>query len=233
MKRLIIILLALFFIIQSSSAQEYQTEVKNRLSFKVMPLSLLSQMHRVRFGLEFISKGRFGYNLDAGFGNEATFILPSYARLLDDNRWEKDYQFFEIRPEVKYLYINKKHLYLYSAIELFYMQMNTTMIEGKYKKKGVDFAYSYDQANLHTKKYGFIYKMGLGIVVASFSVEFYAGIGLANIEVKYSDVVNAQKINRFSFDRWFNPYVREQNRETLHLDLGIKIGYVLIQLSDK
>ncbi len=234
MKRIFIILLLGLTFVQNGIAQddfapEY-SDVKNRINLKIMPLSLVHPMHHVRFGLEFISKKKLGFGVDVGIGNQGTFELPFRPDMLfSSTTWGRDYEYFEIKPEVKHLIVNKERFFLYSALELFYMQMGTTMKNNKFEEKETELIFAYDQAELSRKEYGFHAKIGFNLIAGPFNFDFFGGIGLAKRKIDYSNIVNPQKYDYEYHDEWFTPYLHEQNRNVLHFTLGFKIGYTLIE----
>ncbi len=225
MKRLLTILLGFLITFQIVSAQEQNTEVKNRLNLKIMPLSLVDNMPRARFGLEYISKSKWGIGVDVGLGSAETYVRP-----FGDYKWGDGYSFYEVRPEIKYLYVNKKHFTFYSALEIFYMQMNATMTNGEYQKREAEIMTYYDQADLTKRKYGFHAKVGINLIAGPFNFDFYTGMGFSKRKIDYSNVVNAAQ-GEYYFNEWgwFNNHLYEQNRTILHFALGFKIGYTLIK----
>ncbi len=98
MKRLFIILLAVFMLVQNGLAQDRFTpessDVKNRVNLKIMPLSLVHSMHHVRFGVNLIA-GSFNFDFYAGIGLAKQYF--EYSNVvnprLKDFRYE--YEVFE------------------------------------------------------------------------------------------------------------------------------------------
>jgi hypothetical protein len=110
MKQTILILTFIVLFINPIFSQE-RTVNSNTLNFKVMPLSLLAYNPRHRIGLEYISDNRVGYSIDFGLGHKSI----NQGRL-NGLIWGKDYSYYEIKPEIKYLFINKKNNFIYAAM---------------------------------------------------------------------------------------------------------------------
>ncbi len=225
MKRLFIILLGFLMTFQTVSAQEQGTEIENRLNFKLAPFSLMQNMHRVRFGVEYISDSKLGYGIDVGLGSYDTYVMP-----FNNHEFGDDYLFYEIRPEIKYLTINKKYFFTYSAVEFFYMQMNSTMRNGVYQERGIGPSHSYEKAYLEGQKYGGHIKFGINIIAGNFNFDFYTGIGLAKQVFEYSEVTLNPTPSYIDNDyNAFKPYLQEQNKLIANFDLGFKIGYTILK----
>ena len=73
---------------------------------------------RLRVGVEYISDKKLGYSIDFGMGNN---FLNHWR--LNGLVWGQDYSFFEVRPEIKYLFKNTQKSYTYAAFEFFFINM--------------------------------------------------------------------------------------------------------------
>ncbi len=220
MKRLSIILLGLLVITQNVLGQEFTP--KKKLNIKWMPLSLIAETQRFRIGVEFVSENNLAYNLDVGLGSD-------YFGLNFSDVDNHNYRFFEVRPEIKYIYAYKKRLYFYSALELFYLQAKTVFEDGKYEDKETEKGFFFGQADFSKQKYGFHIKGGFGLTVKALCLDWYVGFGFARRIIDYTNVVNRREGASVSWKEIPKPYLFEQDRITPHVTVGFKIGYDLIK----
>ncbi|HET8859672.1 hypothetical protein [Marivirga sp.] len=217
----LIIILALLFV-HNSFSQE-RSNIDNTLNFKVMPLSLLAYNPRHRIGLEYISHNRLGYSVDFGMGNNSL-----NKRRLSGLKWEKDYSYYEIRPEIKYLFIKSEEYFLYAALEFFHINVKDVLKSGEYQQEDPYVGISYESANFSKRKTGAHLKGGLNfIALKRLHLDLYGGIGLAKRTISYTDVVNPVEGSEI-FVEWIpQPDLYEGESIVTHLTLGFKIGYTL------
>lgn len=223
MKKITLIALLLFLFVQKGQAQKQNDfGASPALGVKIMPLSMIDFTPRYRFGIEYISGKKFGYSLDVGFGN-SFFNQWRLSGLI----WGRDYTFWEVRPEFKYLFARTKDYYFYVATELFYMDMRDLLLAGQYQKKNALIETTYESARFNKQKYGLHFKCGINVVVSEyFQVEFYAGMGLAERIIYYTDVRNPMDGAREVIARWFPQNHLFEGRNTIfHPALGLKFGY--------
>jgi len=220
MRQFIFIALAIFSF-QNSFSQYY--EVKNRTGIKIMPFSLVDANPRLRLGWEYISNDKIGFNIDFGIGNN--FINESR---LSGTRWGQDYSLIEVRPEIKYLFKNRKYFYFYNSVEFFYINMKDVLESDSYQLENSNTWISYDRADFNKKKYGVNFKVGINIIAFDrFNFDFYGGLGLAKRVISYSNVVNPSEGYEDDWtEDWFGaPYDEEGKSFFINLTLGVKFGY--------
>lgn len=134
---------------------------------------------RYRIGLEYISDKQLGYTVDIGYGNHTL----NRWRFSDKNRV---YSLFEIRPEIKYLFLRHRNHFLYGAIEGFYINENKILGSGHYQRENADFEIRFDRAKFRRQKYGARLKLGLNLsVFERFSLDVYGGFGVAHRNISY------------------------------------------------
>lgn len=217
---IMVIFLSLFFI-QNCFSQE-NCEVRNWLTFKVMPFSMIDYTPRLRLGLEYKSNKKLGYSIDFGIGNN---FLNQWR--LNGMIWGQEYSFFEIRPEVKYLFKNSQNYYFYGAMEFFYIDMKDFLESGHYEKENSNVETTYESATFNKQKYGLHLKGGMNIIVSNrLNFDFYGGFGFAKRTISYTDVVNPVDGTEPIFVEWIpQPYLFEGESIIFHMTLGVKIGY--------
>jgi len=220
MKQLIIIaLLSLLFLQNIFSQESYEN--KNNLNFKIMPLSMIDYTPRFRCGLEFISKNRLGYSIDLGIGN---YFLNKWR--IDGMIWGHDYRLYEIRPEIKYIFLRDENCYLYCATEFFYINMRDILESGRYQKENSCVETTYDSAKFSKQKYGIHLKGGVNLIAfRQLNFELYGGIGFAKRIITYTDVVNPVEKTWPIFVEFPSSYLFEGESVISHMTLGLKIGY--------
>jgi hypothetical protein len=194
------------------------------LNIKIMPLSVLDGNPRYRLGLEFISDLNLGVGIDFGVGSSS---LNKWR--LGKGGWGKEYQLYEIRPEIKYLVQRKEDYYFYVATEFFFIRMRNVLESGSYHKEHTNYETRYDWANFSKQKYGAHLKGGVAIKFSTkFDLDIYAGIGAAKRKITYQDVINPIENPDPIFVEWLpQPHLFEGESRLLHLSMGIKIGYRL------
>ncbi len=221
MRQIFIIALTIFSF-QNSFSQGYY-EPQNRTGIKIMPFSLVDSNPRLRLGWEYISNDRIGFNIDFGIGNN--FINQSR---LNETKWGQDYSLIEVRPEIKYLFKNKKYYYFYNSIECFYINMKDVLVSDSYQLENSDTWVSYDRADFNKKKYGINFKVGINIIAYErFNFDFYGGLGVAKRVISYSNLVNPSEGYDYGWtEDWFGEvYDHEGKSVFVNLSLGVKFGY--------
>ncbi len=221
MKRSILVLLLAFIVIQNCASQETY-EARDYLIIKAMPLSMIDYRPRLRFGLEYKANNRLGYSIDLGIGN---MYLNRWR--LDGLIWGQDYSFFEIRPELKYIFENTQDYYLYFALELFYMEMSDHLLSRYYEKENSNVKTTFESATLNKQKYGFHLKAGANIIAYKrLNIDIYGGFGFAKRNIAYTDVVNPVTGTEAIFLEWGpQPELFEGESTIFHIALGLKMGY--------
>lgn len=219
---LILAITSLSFLQSNRTFAQDNSDKKKNLTVKIMPLSMVDFTPRLRLGLEFTSSSKLGYCIDLGIGNN---FINHYR--LSDTKWGQNYRFYEIRPEVKYLFISRKRFYLYSAAELFFISMYDHLESDYYRTKHTSIQISFDKATFHKEKYGMHLKGGINLIAADrFNFDFYAGLGLAKRVISYTNVVNPVESTVSIFDEWWpESNVYEGESTVLHLSLGVRMGY--------
>ncbi|MBN1118893.1 MAG: hypothetical protein JXA77_16910 [Bacteroidales bacterium] len=222
MKQTLIVFVLFFFCIQRIHAQESFTQYRT-VRINIMPLSLIDYTPRLRIGLDFDTKGQFGYSCDFGIGNSKI----NNGRL-DGMIWGKNYSFYEIRPEIKYTLLENNYSNLYCATEFFYLLMRDQLESGHYQKENSDFEIEYDYANFRKQKYGAHLKGGVSLsLYERLNVDFYWGIGVAERIIDYTHVLNPVEMTEPIFVEWVpQNYLFEGESVIFHMTMGFKVGYI-------
>lgn len=223
MKKSIIVLWICLLSIQGSLAQE-RLEVKQRLMVKINPLPMIDHNPRLRVGMEYISDKKLGYSIDFGMGNN---FLNHWR--LNGLVWGQDYSFFEVRPEIKYLFKNTQKSYTYAALEFFFINMRDVLESGSYQKANSRIETTFDRATFNKEKYGLHLKGDINYIVSNrLNIDLYGGIGFAKRDFSYTNVVNPVDRPTTIFVEWIpKDYLFAGESTFFHTTLGMKIGYTI------
>lgn len=224
MKQLFIIIIISFLFIQNGFSQK-SDDIKNRFIIKVMPLSIIDFTPRYRLGVEYVTDGRMAYGVDFGVGNST--INPMSSWRFGGDFWKENYEFFEVRPEIKFLFKNRKSHYFYSSVEFFYMQMESLLRDGHYEKENSNVEINFDKAIIHKQKYGMHLKVGINLIAfRHINFDFYGGVGFAVRTYNYTDIENPVVGTESIFVEWMpQSFLFEGTSVIPHLALGFKLGY--------
>ncbi|MBN2261907.1 MAG: hypothetical protein JW735_03280 [Prolixibacteraceae bacterium] len=217
MKNLIFLL---FFVLPFCVYAQFDTGLKIRLS----PITMLDDTPRLRAGFEYSNQSKWHYGLDVGIGNS---VLNKTR--LKDMKWGNDYSFFEIRPEIKYVYRTSTSFLLYCSAELFYLQMTDHLLSGEFQKDKQRVFVTYDEADFKKQKTGMHLKTGADFnLFKRFYFDVYGGIGFANRTIAYANVVNPIENEGILFVEWGpKPHLFEGQDLILHFTAGFRISYLL------
>lgn len=182
---------------------------------------------RYRLGLELILNNHLGFSFDVGYGDNDLYHLFNNNKI-------QSYQFKELRTELKYLLVSNKSNYTYCAIEGFYSTKKETIIFSSYQAKGDDVFTNYEQANHNSLKKGLHYKSGINFYLSKkINLDIYLGIGFANRDISYNEVLNPSQSNDPIRNSIFGQgYLIEGNKNIFHAITGIKIGYDLYRIKN-
>jgi hypothetical protein len=188
------------------------------------PLATIDLYPRIRVGAEYISDKKLGYSLDFGIGNN---FLNKWR--LNGMIWEKDYSFYEIRPEIKYFIRKEDDFSLYGATELFFILMRSQLQAGHYQRGFYSNEINFDSALFNRQKKGIQLKGGVDVNIRKrFDIDIYGGIGIAERTIKYSDIINPVEGEGPIFVEWLpQNHLFEGKSVILHLSIGFKVGYTL------
>jgi hypothetical protein len=222
MKNTILIIISSFLLISKSFSQE-NPSIENTLNFKVMPISLLAYNPRHRIGLEYITQNKWAYSFDFGYGSYSL-----NKKRIGGLKWGKDYTYYELRPEIKYLFFKGKEYFMYAAMEFFYINVKDILKSGVYQQEDPFVGISYESASFNKRKTGAHLKGGVNfIALKRLHFDIYGGLGFAKRTILYSDVINPIEGVRI-FVEWLpQPDLFEGESVVTHLTLGFKVGYTL------
>ncbi len=220
MKRLSIVFLFILLSFKVFSQEKYSFH--NNFVLYFTPSTLLDYHSRVRIGGVYIFKNNWALDLGLGAGSNSIQTLHT----------ERGYYFlYEVRPEIKFLSPYSENGYQYFSVELFYINMDKTILSSSYEKRGEEHLTKYSRAHLYKQKYGVHFKWGVSTTLwEDFFFDLYVGFGYAQREVVYRDVVNPQEedgLEPHFLSSFFYPNQEHEGIiRMLHIALGFKIGYV-------
>lgn len=189
-----IVILFLFFSGNlSTQAQEIlqQTEPQKR-SFFTFNISapLVSYAPRWDLGYYYKINDKFIVGAEFGYGNYNTAINFD----MDYDLLEKDYQLFEIRPEVMYVMNSNRKTKRFFSAEIYYINHKDQFYTDRYEDGSK--RYRFDQADYSRTKYGLNLNYGLIInFTKSFGIIPKIGFGWRFRDVKYSNLVNVTELS--------------------------------------
>lgn len=195
------------------------------LEIHVMPLALINSSPRLRFGIEYNVSSKLGYSLEIGAAK--SFLNQGIVK-----EWSGgiDYSFLEIRPEIKYYFFKAADNYssLYCATELFYMMKHDVQVDDFYFPENTYSIIKFKYANYSKVKYGIHIKGGIKqLLFKRFDLDLYGGIGVANLKIDYSNVVNPYYNDGKEVDEFLHPNKQIGETVILHVTFGLKIGWLL------
>lgn len=210
----------MFFIYDNGFAQ-FDTQKKNELALNLINPTL-SMSPRYNLGYYYHLKSNLKLGLTLGYGDKGTSFLADNPDTFDD------YQLWEFRPELSYLYrLNKKTPHFIS-FEVFYIRHNDVFYNENYFEGS--YVFSFDRADYKRIKSGFNINYGMQVSLASnFGVIPQIGLGLKNRMVSFDNLINEQTsptdYNRGDF-LGTSDYLKQGGRQiTLNLNAEIKLFY--------
>jgi hypothetical protein len=211
----------------SLQAYSQETEkVKTSISVHVMPLTLIDYTPRIRVGVEMKHGNNISYSLDVGYGN---YFLNKNRLIFDGMWWNEDYNFFEVRPELKYYFNDpEENFNTYCALELFYLHMTDHMTNSYYHKDNTENIILFDQADFLKDKLGLHLKAGCNIIAFNrLGVDIYLGLGVAWRQIQYQNVSNPTH-GVHGWYEWYRPVYKFEGESIIfHTTMGCKIGLIL------
>lgn len=204
-------LLFLFLLSTPVSAQS--------INFHSTPIAIIDYSPRWRIGIEYDTQTRLAYSFDIGFGN---YALNKFR--VNGLKWGADYEFLELRPEVKYYFSEtRSEKNLYAGVELLFLQLNnafTNITLGDIM---------YEEAIFHKQKFGGHFKVGATTYDGPIYVDLSIGVGTAHRNRYYTDKTNPQPTT-FYYDHredWGDGHLNVGKSLIWHFTYNLKIGFVL------
>lgn len=229
MIRFILITLVTLIFIQSIHSQETIIP-EQRIGLHIMPLGIVDPYSRFRFGIDYDGGKNIGFSIDYGIG---TYPFIKTSKTTSDGVEEFDeYSLFEIRPEVKFYVNRKKRSSWYFATEMFFVMKQKVYKNDYFYEEDSGNTIYYENANYNVKKMGLHLKAGVEIIAADImKFDFYVGIGLADREKYYTEVVYDYEADIYSDNHssLTTNYRKEGKTIIPHLTGGIKIGVIIFK----
>lgn len=220
--KLFVILILVLLTFPNRLFSSDEIDLKPSLKIEFNPLPVFDYTPRYRFGLAYSSSNRMGYSLAFGYGNALLnkWRLAGYS-------WEKNYSFYEIRPEIQYFFNRNDYFSFYAATELFYLRMNANFENGIYGYSNSSLTVEYDHAHFDKQKYGFHIKGGLRLYARPrIDFDLYAGLGIGYRDIVYSDVINPRMGDKPIFFEWTpQSYLFQGETTMLHLTMGFTVAW--------
>ncbi len=215
MSKRFICLLPAAFLCHFAQSQELARYPAN-LDLHIMPVALAHSDPSLRIGTELMGPGRWSYGLSAGLGHN-----PITNSLMKNDK-RTGYQLWEVRPELKYYWLQREDMGWYAAVEGVYVNSRYSLDKSSYylswREKIV-----FDKADFEKNKFGGIAKMGVKFLVGrKLTLDLFSGLGLAQSHVTYSNVENPQNESHDPFFEREDFYPGK--RWTGILSAGVKIG---------
>jgi len=210
MKKIIIFILLLF-----SNYLYSQDTIKKSLIIKTALLSWMDPFYPViQVGCEYKINNKIGLQIDFG----SNFYIQDFGmkgRNLNNRQTVKIKSEFRYYPHGKQFYIGVEYFYLYSIFNEF---------NNKYKSLDGTW-FNYNSARISKSIHIPDFRIGIERGEKIYW-DFYCGIGWRFGNVKYSNIENKTIIPENPFIESFIPInLNEGSFTTLHLNMGVKIGY--------
>ncbi|MEO8933561.1 MAG: hypothetical protein ABI295_04575 [Xanthomarina sp.] len=225
----ILIIAFLISLLSTINVNGQTDSTKNSNTHSYFTLNLLSPLNtqspRWRIGYIKDIDEKWKAGLDMGYGNR-NLLFSDYG----DNI-SKDYQLWEIRPEIYYIINPKRKTKKYFSLELFYINHTDIFYSGSYSSVNNE-SISYDQSDYKREKYGLNLKYGFIIYSKKrLGLNLYTGLGMKIRKNTFSNVLNPnlvdlgpEKGDMFGFDNYKNV---EGTKLGANFSFGFKLYYKL------
>lgn len=188
----------------------------NGFGLHFMPFGLINVLPRLRLGAQ-LKHHRLSYLLDLEYATSGSAQLPN-------DRGNRDYRFYGLRPEVRYdigRYRDGWYVGLELPVTYFHRNIteNFTDVEGNRR--------SVDRARQERRRFSATGKFGIQRLLGEhFLLDAYTGLGVAYRDVRYTERVGDSAVPEENFEEWgfFGPS-REGKFWMPELALGIRVGY--------
>ena len=142
--------------------------------------------------------------------------------------WGEDYSAFEIRPQVKWYFMESRRFEMYLSVEVFYRKIKDRLVS-KYFKFIDQYEYTnYEQADILKEKTGIHVLVGDKIFFTPHMfLEYYIGLGAAHRNHIYSNILNPTQASP-PFREFFQyEYEIAGRKWVTQFPMGFKIGVLL------
>ncbi|WP_116789994.1 hypothetical protein [Flavobacterium psychrotrophum] len=224
-----ITLLLCSLVLYAAQAQETPQEAYS----SVVTLSLLNPTfsYAPRYNVGYMHKvaPRWWVGLEAGYGNYgSSFGMGAQS----DNRVNKDYRIFEVRPEVFYSLRNHGKIKHLVSAEVFYINHTDHFTNNRYYGPGGYPAYRYDEADFKRIKTGLNINYNLFFYFSeTVGLIWKTGLGIKNRDVTYRNVTNKTTFDNSGDDEhfaWFgeDKFLKQSGAETnFNFNMDLKLFY--------
>lgn len=210
----------ILFIFNKGFAQ-FDVKKKNEMTLSLVNPTL-SMSPRYNVGYYYHLKPNLKVGLTVGYGNKGISLIT------DNPDTFNNYQLWEFRPEVSYLYrLNKKTPHFIS-FEVFYIRHTDVFYNDRYYEEG--YVIVFDQADYNRIKSGFNVNYGMQISLApNFGMIPQVGLGLKNRVVSFDNFINKRIFpNEDNHGDVFGTsnYLEQGGKQiTLNLNADVKVFY--------
>ncbi len=183
MKKHILIIIFVFLLFTETTEAQ-----KNHIEFNVSPYSLLDPTHpQFRVGSEICLFNFLLIGSDFGIGFTPNFKLVSFLTY----KKLKKYNFYQIRPSIKFIVSSGKKYNFYFGFEYFYMQENDIILDDYFYPDFYN-AITFSEADYFRQKEGLHFILGSKVFdKQKFRLDVYGGIGMARKYAYFSNPKNA------------------------------------------
>jgi hypothetical protein len=163
-------------------------------------------------------------SLDYGFAGFMTKSSDFRSIESDD-----DYKFNVIRPEIKQYVFKSENTALYGAFEYFYIHSEHKIYNSYYNDEINGSRIDFKQAKYRKLKRGGHLKLGFKSLTADIvSFDFYLGLGLAERNIRYKDVITDSSIDvENKKNDWHGIKHDAGYSKLIHFTAGFKVGIML------
>ncbi len=202
----ILLILILSMVKVNAQTDEIKNLGNNNSYFTINLLSSINTFSpRWRIGYIRNINKKWKAGLDIGYGNRNL----SFSDFGD--KIGKDYQIWELRPELYYIINPARKTKKYFSVELFYINHKDVFYEDHYFPIDKE-SMSYDKSDFNRQKYGLNLKYGFIIYSKKrLGINLYTGLGMRVRKNTFSNVINpnfidlgAEGQDMFGFDNYKN-----------------------------
>ncbi|MCB0467567.1 MAG: DUF3575 domain-containing protein [Aequorivita sp.] len=216
--------IVLFFLLAINTLQaNAQTESvidSNNDSYITMNIfSPISVQNMSRWSVGYIQgiNEKWKAGIDFGYGNET--VSPFNFGHIDN----KNYQLWEVRPELYYILDPARKTKKYFSTELFYINHSSIFRDGEYYTES-DGKMAFDKLDYKREKYGFNLKYGFIIPFGKkLGMNVFTGAGLRIREVRFSNIVNPRIEDEEPDDDYFGAN-KHTTREGVAFGANFSLG---------
>ncbi len=227
MKKLLLPLAFLFIIIGYAQTETDSAEIsstkKSYLTLDLStPVNIVAPRYRIGYIQTLSPKWKIG--VDLGYGSEYT----TFKTFINNDN--SDYQLFEVRSEVYYVFNPTRRVSQYISGEVYVVLHSEEYTYDTFYDDD-DLSIHYDKADMHREKYGVNLKYGVFVPFGNkVGMNAYIGAGPRIRNVEFDNLVNPNVYDDYIDDEFGfvnHHYVEEGTNFGFNFALGFKFFYVI------